>query len=583
MASTADTADTATDALSEDACEIPAAMRKHVIPRRGTGGEPRAVSPEAARYLAAWLAEHEAAVTAALEDPASEPGLVEEYRACRGDLTAATPRAAAVAGAFAISNDTPAYAAPADVVDAWIGVRGLAFAADATVELFGVAVATSFDGSRITGPQVHHRTADWPVSHEQDLRFELAGRLRAHLATASEPDHARAVEVLTRHRSAAPADDQTRQRLLTAFLLPERTDWVEADLADLAGDHRGTLGAWLAVCALTTADQVASFQSGQRAVWWIVGEPAVLWTGFAGTGNAFLPILSSRLDDMTNPDYVQRLLGVLTCVPSEEALQYLIDNLARKLYPGAALEAAKRFPRRALRLLATAAGHDTPAGRTAAHLLRIHVLAHQDLVRTELDSLDPTARGRVDDLLAAAVRVPDAQTDALPELFVSPPWLSDSGRQPAEPVVIKGLTAPTETVMAWQDGERQEWASRRITDRPDWDDDSLETIAKQIADDGSAHWYANSRFAATAPDALVRSVLPGWRPVSWQADAWVPALVARFGAEALPPVLRLARQHPADCSHLLAPFAAPEAALLAADWLSRLKSARPFALAWLNR
>lgn len=590
------TADVGTDQASEDVCVIPDAMRKLVIPRRRIGGtgssgdvgdaaiEARAADPLAADRLAAWLADQHSVIAAILDEPESDPGLAKEYRASNGNLAEATPRAAAVAAALAISPSTPSYAAPADLIDAWIATRGILFAVEAAIDLFGVVVATSFDGRRMSEPRLHFRIADWPVSYTVDLRYALATRLREHLAAASDADYAQVAELLASFRSSTPAphDGATQQRMLTSFLMPERTDWVDADLAAFPADERNMLAPWLAACSISTAEQIAALPVRDAGMLWVVREERALWTALDGAGAELLPVLTTLLDRFSYPDGVPHLLGVIACVPSPEALRFLIDNIAKKHYTAAVLEAVKRFPRRALRLLAAAARHDNPSGVAAANVLRVHVLAHDSLVRAELDSLDPAARAVVEGVLAANVRIADADPADLPKLFVDPPWVEGTA-QAAKPTVIRGLTAPTETVMAWRDGEREEWASTEVVDNPRWNNISLEVIAGKITEEGTAYWYHDGYFTVNAPDDLVRSVLPRWKPDPWEAGVWVRRLVARFGAEALPPVLHLARRRPAEFAQLLGPFAAPEAAVLAADWLSRMKSARSVASAWLDR
>jgi hypothetical protein len=96
-------------------------------------------------------------------------------------------------------------------------------------------------------------------------------------------------------------------------------------------------------------------------------------------------------------------------------------------------------------------------------------------------------------------------------------------------------------------------------------------------------WYESGRFVAFVPEDQVRPVLATWDPDVWQSQEWSRKLVARFGVDALPVVLRLARKQPATCSFLLGPFACSEVVSLVTDWLARLKSARPYAAAWLNR
>lgn len=567
---------------SEDEYQMSEAERRLVIPRRGgTVAEPLVVDPDAARELAAWLESQSSAVGEILDDLYSEADLVREFRAS-GSLADATPLGAAIAAAFALSPNTAAYENPAGIVDAWVAIRGLEFAVSATLELFAVTVAGHYIGgplpaclSRNINRQ--HYTAD-PTG-----RFELAARLRLHLVSASEAEYAKACALLVAHRAApfqqtVPAD--VWPRVLLSFLMPERVDWVEADFPLHHRSH-ANLVLQLVLGALTTEHQAASLPAENSHGYWIVRDPAALWTAFDILGPGLLPILATWLTREHDSDTIQALLGMVERMPSDQAFQFLVDNIGRKHHAAAVQNTAKRFPRRALRILADAALRDTPRGLAAANALRRLVVAEEGLVRSELPMLPPAARQLVEKTLAANVRVPEADAGSLPKLFVTPPWLS--GTKLGKPVVISGLVAPTEVVLAWQDGEREQWESPAVVENPLWKLDSWEDIAKRITEEGSARWYANAHFAVGAPEDLVHSVLPVWHPDSWMARVWIPRLTIRFGAEALPPILKLAASEPAEGSAFLAPFAAPDAALLATAWLSRLKTARPYALAWLTR
>ncbi|MEY9864448.1 hypothetical protein ABH935_010107 [Catenulispora sp. GAS73] len=575
-------ATTTTDASSkdEDANAIPEAMRRLVIPRRGGAvGEPFTVDPEAATHYAAWLEEHSAAVAVVVGNPPTDTALAAAYRASNGDLATATPLAAGIAAAIMISPDTPPYANLDGIIDAWIATRGHAFAAAAAVELFGVKASGDYHKGSRTSAWLYRKHAAYEDMSESAKYFDLAVHLRRLLASAGEEDYAQAAETLAGQRIslATPTTTGTAwSRILTSFLMPEHVDWVEDDFALLARAH---LALWLAVSSITTKRQVAAFPARSVSAWALDQEPEVLWTALDTVGADLLPILIAWRD--SNPDILQRLLFLIACTASTDAIHYLLDNVDKKYYTAAIQTAAENFPRRALRVLADAALRDTPRGLAAANLLRLHILANDELARAELPNLTPAARELVEKIRAANVRVPEADPDTLPTLFVSPPWLSNA--KPAKPVVITGLVAPTEAALVWQDGERERWAPPPIVTNPHWTLESWEDIAARISATKSARWYADSHFAVEAPEDLVRTVLPIWEPDSWQAETWIPRLVERFGAEALPPILHLARSEPASGSFYLAPFAASEAALLAADWLSRLKTARPYALEWLTR
>jgi Domain of unknown function (DUF4132) len=576
---------TTTDAPSEDTCAIPEAGCRLVIPRRGNvRAEPPTAVPNAAAYCAAWQSDQSSAIAAILDDVASEADLVAEYRATQGDLAAATSLAAAIAAALALSEDTPTYKHLTGITDAWIAVRGLAFATAATVELQALKASGAYRfGARIQ-PSLSRR--DGTVY--QDLLdsskcFDLAVRLRQHVAAAREADHAQASDVLAGYRTRLTNPtgiSAVRQRVLTSFLLPEREDWVEADFAYL-GSRQDHLPQWLAVASITTEHLAAVFPAANTFPWYVTREPAVLWTALDSVGAHLLPTLVAWLGTEVNSDAIQRLLPIVAAIPSTDAFRFLLDNIDKKHYTVTAQVAATNFPRRALHVLAEAALHYTPRGLAAANVLRLHIVANDELVQDEIPNLTPTVREYVEKVRAANLRIADAESADLPPLFVTPPWLT--AVKPAKPAVVTGLSAPSETVMAWQDGEAERWASAPLITNPQWRLESWEDIAGRISTGHTAGWYANGHFAADGPEDLVRPVLPRWQPDSWQAGTWIPRLVTRFGAEALPPILSLARTDPAAGSAFLGPFASPEIAVLAADWLSRLKTARPFALDWLTR
>ena len=571
----------------EDVTAIPEAMRRLVIPRRGAASsEPLAADPDAAAYYAAWLEEHRSTVEAIVDNPQSEPELVREYRASDGDLASATPIAAGIAAAMMISPNTPAYESFGGILDAWIAARGLAFATAATVELFGVKAAGANSNGARTSAWLYRKRTGYEDMSESAAYFDFAVHLRRRLAPAADEDYAQAAETLAAYRIslANPTTNGTTwARILTSFLMPEHTDWVENDFPLLGHAH---LALWLSVSSITTKQQVAAFPARTVGAWAVNQRPGALWTALDSVGADLLPIVVTW--DNSDPNTLQWLLSLAACMESTEVFQYFLANIDKKYYTAALRAVAENFPRRALHVLAEAALRNTPRGRAAANQLRLHVLAHDELAKSELSHLMPAARELVEELRAAHVRVPDADPQTLPTLFVSPPWLTTAASakpaKPAKPTVITGLVAPAESALVWRDGEQERWAGSQPVKYPSWPLESWENIARSISSAlKSAGWYANGHFAVDAPEELVRAVLPVWEPDLPAVEDWIPRLIERFGADALPPILHVARSKPALGSAYLAPFASSEVALLAADWLSRLKSARPYALEWLTR
>jgi hypothetical protein len=365
-------------------------MQRFVVPRRGsTAAEPRVPSSTAVARYGAWLDALLPAAETVLTDAQSDTALVAEFRESGLDLAGSTPLGAAVSVALLVhAHSVRAYRDFPDVIDAWVGARGLAFAVTATVELFGVAVSPGYSGNSPTEVHVHRDMTHWRVMESSPVRFGLAARLRQHLAAASDEDYAAARAVITGYRFESSRDLTDWQRVLTSFLTPEQTDWVDADLKLPVTNYRDHLVPWLVCCSISTEGQAAEF--GKNAHWWSLSqEPRALWTAVDGAGPALLPALTGFLSGYMGSDGIQRVLWLIACLPTDAAFQTLLDSLDKKYYTAAVLEAAQQFPRRALRLLANSARQDGPRGQAAANMLRLHTLARRELAEAELSALAP--------------------------------------------------------------------------------------------------------------------------------------------------------------------------------------------------
>ena len=566
---------------SEDVCVIPATMRRYVVPRRRREAiEARAISSAAAKRYETLLREPSKRRETILADPNSDPTLVEAFRVSGHDLATATPLGVATGAAMLLFQNLQSKLKDlTDIVDSWVAARGIVFATTATLELFAIAASELNGGAGgTTSVHLHKTTQSWQTWKTGDMRFEIAVRLRRHLASASDADYAASSDVITEYRIGTPvrAAAVDWQRLLTSFLMPERTAWVDEDVVGgvYYQDH---LTPWLRLCSISTAQQ-ADEVGGSH--WWTVnGDPRALWTALDGTGADFLPALRKWLSGYIDSDGTQRVLGFIAQLPTDEALQVLIDDLDKKYYPAAVLAAAKRFPRRALRMLASAAGLDSSRGQAAAHGLRLHALANEDLVREELPNLAPAARARVEEILTTNIHLPVADPATLPVLLVTPPWLTK--QKPQKPLVLQGLVAKPEAAMAWRGTEEQTWSGQRPPERQ-WRNRTTEDLIASAAT-STPNWFEISQLLNEASNEQIRPLLAHWDPEGWQAEEWTRPLVGRFGIDALPPILRLARKQPASSGALLMPFACSDVVPLVADWLARVKTARVAANAWLNR
>ncbi|MFD0535655.1 hypothetical protein ACFQY7_19820 [Actinomadura luteofluorescens] len=197
--------------------------------------------------------------------------------------------------------------------------------------------------------------------------------------------------------------------MVVSYLVPTMRDWVDELRADPAviGLPPYSVHRWMLFCALGGPEQA---------------DPAVLPLGFYdrrtsvvatlvdGVGPAgAVPLVAGALEGQyTDTDTYRSLLDVLARLPVDEAFQALVDRARHKYVQPALLAAARAYPRRALRLLAPAAG--TPE---AEDILRAHLLTHPELVEEMLPELPAESRAAVDALRETIARVPEASGDAL--------------------------------------------------------------------------------------------------------------------------------------------------------------------------
>lgn len=450
-------------------------------------------------------------------------------------------------------------------IDLWGMSRGLAFAVEAFVEYCGV---WDLDSGDLFSPA--------PADHHFRPRSEVL-RLAGFVWSVPDAEYAEVVAVAERLRTDEPG---AVARALTSFLFPERPEWFWADL-DAA--DRGELAYAALLPSVSTRDQASALAERFRGLtgWRWRGDPTVEVTFLTAAGFAALPFLIAWCDSghecetMVNgrprpcPIH-RRCLDVIGRIPTDAALAALAERIEQ---PGVGehLQAAvKRFPRRALRVLAESA-----ATEASARTLTMVVLADPDHARAEAARLSPRARARIEAVLGDTT--PAERLD-LPEILAAPPW-RDRKRKRVKPVVVEGLTPPAEVRVAWLPGEREAWLTAHGAG---WlPDGGWRAVLPEILD-GTSNPHLATYFAAYGPEELVRAHLPAWQPPMRQVTDRARTFVAKHELLALPTVLSMTR-FPAVRAQLLQPFVSAEIAAIMADGLVRLRSMRAYAAAWLRR
>ncbi|MBB6395875.1 hypothetical protein BKA00_002789 [Actinomadura coerulea] len=542
----------------EDDLVIPDAWRRSLHARRGGAPGPRikvAGPAAAARAVQGFVERSRGVVEALLRGGAGEPELAEAARRHldgRPDPAGAAVVAAVTAMGVGGYDSEKVYRA---YVDAWVGEHGLGFAACALVELSRTKAVRKGGGTWLGTSVGAQRITD-----EYALRIpeQEAKRVRGLLAVASDADYADAARRLAAHRSGRCAS------WLVSYLVPTREDWVDECCAAPGPQMRRDDLLWVVMPALGKAEQLAApYPAG--GLHWGQATRALLASMADGIGPGVLPFLLTEVERLSlESEDRKRIFETIAILPTDEAFQALLDRLDRKHVRAALGEAARRFPVRALRLLARAGADD---------LLASHIEAHPDLAAAALPGL-PEDAAAVRRVAAASARVPEAAPDELPAVLAEPPWLN-----PRRPV-LKGLTVP-EARLVWQEGEREEWLQwdpkTEKPDDPDW-----EALVEAYTSAG--HDSGNVQLMVYGPPELIRPLMPRWKGygVRW-AHVWMRPLAARYELHALPPAVRTAKAFPDTCCEPLMPYLDGGVARLMAEGLVKRGALLYPARQWFGR
>jgi hypothetical protein len=531
----------------EDKIEIPDAWYDVLHPRRhglisradrpGSLGRPTAggaAAGGAAAQAAAWGAGLTADQERVLGEEYSQvdPALVELVRS--GDPGVA---ADAIRLALALNpvRDGTVWdllvQPPAEPLEQLVASRGLAHAALAFVASRRYDLAYG-----LVPPGRLALTIKWREEAGDAWRpswWDSAARhLRAMLAAVPQPEYDGAIAALTSVRAGGP-----HERIATSYLVPDRHDWVQVDVAELRASHPHA--SELLFYSVATAAELAGFPASGLAQF---------VTAYDAIGVEAVPLIARWLaEGWSSLDVRRDALDVLSRIPADAAFGALLNMVDD--VPWAVLTAAARFPRRAARMLAARRDEDF-----IEVLFRRHVTSYPDVAEAAL-----------------VVRAPEAPAERVPGLLASPPWT----RKPPAKVKVAPSPLAAEPRMAWRDGERDEWAY-------DWREFTSADMRKHLplADRGEAP----AEFYTLGPADLVRPRLFKWKAEStWFYLQDPRVIVGKYELDALGPMLRLARRKPAVAATALMPYLGQEVADLMAEWLVRSRLFRPVAQDWFTR
>ncbi|WP_433733436.1 hypothetical protein ACQP0C_14485 [Nocardia sp. CA-129566] len=450
-----------------------------------------------------------------------------------------------------------------DLADYLVATHGLGFAVSTVAALTGVYAESQSSNmwSGQSGPTAY-RVAGRPC----DPPATLVRRLRTLLAAAGEMDYADALDQARQLRRGTLSI-----RLLTSYLFPTEQHWVTTDLADpQLTDSFGSTFLLASVTDPAHAHRIIDLLGWQ----WhqLRDNKSLLYSLAAHLGPDAAPVLIRLYEqgrgNSSAPglDTVSRLLAHL---PSDTALDFLAEHSWRISTAATLLASTKRFPARAMRVL---------AARTTRHQsvddFRQHIRRHPELAAAMRAELPESARQLVVENLPG-VTINTTPAEVIPAILRDPPW--DRLRRKQTPTIT--LEAPTAVRVSWRNGEREHWLNRRTTLTEGEVHRRLNNAASDPSHVGDWLLQALAQVDLAVAEAHLRTEYTGWS--LWSIDGLM-AVAAAHGAAANDLVLGAVVEDPRELAAAIAPFESRTAAALVVDWLG-LRSRRRIALDWLRR
>ncbi|MFF4345492.1 DUF4132 domain-containing protein, partial [Kitasatospora sp. NPDC001540] len=357
---------------------------------------------------------------------------------------------------------------------------------------------------------------------------------------------------------------------------------MDACLAELSGHARGVTGLLceLLVSALGSAEQARRWEAATRGVrlYWTRQLVATLADG---VGPAAAPLVAEVLGHHgSEGDRVREYAGYVAEFPTDEAMGELVDRIASKPVRLVLLEAVRRFPVRAVRVLSAAARRGGPDAAAARQMLNGHVAVVRSRLPEILPTLDEESAAYVLGLPGAREPLPEAAADRLPALLVDPPWARR--RAVRKPKVLTGVIADEGSELHWEEGESAAFAAtpyhyRDYSADTDWAEELRRLDRNGWIDE-------RCRLLAKGPAELMAPYLDSWDPREMAAGGELLApVLAKYGTAALRLVLGAASARPAEVAQVLLPVRSAVAAGVMADALLWLKSVQPVARSWFAR
>ncbi|MFI5843868.1 DUF4132 domain-containing protein [Catenuloplanes sp. NPDC051500] len=402
--------------------DMPADWLSSLLPRHGGRPvPPPKIGPDAPAELRARLAASDLAARQYADYDDALCTEAERFVAALNDPGAdLSMRGAAAAGLFMAEYANmvmwPSEPLEALLAEALIARGGLVFAAHVVSTMSGLIhhpdlAATSLCIRPIRVPadrgwhenytpvEARQHGEDWVVWH-------TASAVRAHLAAADDETRAAVAR-----RMESERDGPLPQRIVASFMLPDRAEWVDADIAAIPGwfgeslAHQGSRIYVMPVFSASTADQLVRWATAAEALpasgcWWdlyaFYGSDPVLATLLDGVGPAAVSVITSGEGWLRAAGFwtyrhgylTQEALTRLMRIPADESLHHVaLTTIEHRQSDAHTVGLLTRDPVRAARVL-SGPGLPPTAADLAAMLVMTGAAARDLLAADDLARID---------------------------------------------------------------------------------------------------------------------------------------------------------------------------------------------------
>ncbi|MBI5497019.1 MAG: WGR domain-containing protein [Deltaproteobacteria bacterium] len=536
----------APDAASEDGVLWTEALEKDVVPRRGSAHcrPPPALKPARKSWgrVKEVLSERHAAIGEVQQD-LRKPialSLAQEMFASGG-----AEKDAFLLGVLEWRPRWDSPSAGAEYMDLLTSTVGVHHAAEVLLRALEDGPPGDLKG--------HHMSA-------HHTKLDALVRLRELLFSADEPAFEAAQNAAEGQRKRG-----RMARSASSFLFPD-APWVGDDVAALIAGN----GHIVTLAAVTRREDFAALApllAGNLFSQWggaDLERYTLAATILEHAGIAVAPFVVAAVPQYATTEAARDRAAVLAALGCDEAVAALVLDVEQREAQAALMDAARRQPRRVIRLLAPRAAQRGKVADTVQGVLGAVLRQYPGLAAEVFPTLEADGQRVLSAIASASAdEGNEASPENVPAFLQRAPWL-DRPRPRAVSLTVEAPRLPDE--VKWNPGEKEQWAAvpfwdYQVRDRASW---KVEDWKKHIAVASKVPFVE----VVSCPPELLNSALAKVTDLGWNSAPTMTRAVERHGIAMLPFLQSRAASEPSEVVPVAGPYACTALAPVMADALA---------------